>query len=91
MNTTNTFERTDAGNKLVNEAMTKVIIYFLDGNTRTFHSRDRLRTGGMPDKQVGINRLKKMVYGWKSKVKNAMIYDLHTGEELFKYKDGSWA
>lgn len=84
------FKRTEAGNSLAQSALTKAIFYFNDGNTRTFHSRDRLKSNSGPSREVGINRLKKLGYKWKASIQNAFIYDLQTGEELFRFKDGQW-
>lgn len=68
-----------------------MVVYFKDGNNRTFHSRDhRLKHTG-PDKDLGINRLKKLAHGWKAHIQCAIIYDNVSGAELYKYKEGYWA
>lgn len=83
-------QRTPAGQKLAESALTKCIVYITDGNKRTFHSRDRARTNALPNREPGINRLRKMVYNWKEFVATAIIYDNRTGEEVMKYRSGAW-
>ncbi len=67
------------------KSKSKVIVYFLDGNTRTFYSfpnRDKIGT------HVGINSLKAMLTGkFKGKYKTALIVDVATENQIHKFVD----
>jgi hypothetical protein len=75
---------------MAENSLTKAIVYFKDGNKRTFHSRDLARTDAVPNRQLGISRLRKMVYNWKEAVETAILYDNRTGEEVMKFREGGW-
>lgn len=68
-----------------------MVVYFKDGNNRTFHSRDQRLRQSAPDKNLGINRLKKLAHNWKPYIQTAIIYDNMSGTELCKYREGYWA
>ncbi len=73
-------------------AMSKCIVYFNDGNSRTFYSFDSKHKNSKPDQGLGIRRLNKMLYSGalKGKWKTAIIYDnTPNGKEIAKYKSGS--
>ncbi|WP_161889279.1 hypothetical protein [Pontibacter russatus] len=90
MNKTATHKRSPKGESFVQKALTKMIIYFSDGNSRTFHSRDYRMKHTAPDKNLGISRLKKYALGNKQFIDTALIYDNKSGEQLFKFRDGYW-
>jgi len=83
MNTTVT-QRSNFSTK----ALSKAVVYFIDGNSRKRYSYDLHR--GIPSRTKGITRLKSMVEGWKDNVQTAIIYDNTTDQEITRYKDGSW-
>ena len=72
------------------KALSKCIVYFYDGNCRTFYSYDRKHKNSVPDKSLGIKRLEKMLLeSFKNRWETAIIYDnRENGEELAKFKRG---
>ncbi|QHL87439.1 hypothetical protein GU926_08310 [Nibribacter ruber] len=83
-------ERTKAGQKMVETSLTKAVVYFKDGNSRKFYSRDLARNSAIPDMNLGYGRLRKMVEKWGASVAKALIYDNRTEEELDRFEDGAW-
>ncbi len=73
-----------------NSSLTKCIVYFKDGNSRTFYSFDKSHRNSKPNKALGIRRLEKMLmHRFKGMWETAIIYEnFYKGAELAKYKDG---
>ncbi|WP_029209645.1 hypothetical protein [Aquimarina agarilytica] len=73
-----------------NSSLTKCIIWFYDGNIRTFYSFDKSHAKAKPNKALGIRRLTKMInQTFKGKYETAIIYgNLGNGVEIAKYKHG---
>ncbi len=73
-----------------NTALSKCIIYFNDGNSRTFYSLDKKHKKSKPNQALGIRRLEKMLLQhFKGTWRTAIIYENCTnGKELAKYKNG---
>ncbi len=71
-------------------ALTKCIVYFYDGNCRTFYSLDLKHKNGQRNKALGMRRLDKMLREtFKGQWETAIIYDNKpNGTELAKYKRG---
>ncbi len=78
------------GNIDKTRALTKCIVYFNDGNARTFHSLDLKHKNSEANKALGMRRLDKMLREtFKGKWETAIIYDNQpNGTELAKYKRG---
>ncbi|WP_456459231.1 hypothetical protein [Reichenbachiella sp.] len=76
--------------KSIEIAMTKCIVWFYDGNSRTFYSRDRSHKKAKPNMALGIQRLEKMLLEtFSGKWETAIIYEnQENGRELAKYKRG---
>ena len=76
--------------KGINGALTKCIVWFYDGNSRTFYSRDRTHKNTKPNQALGIRRLEKMLMEtFKGAWETAIIYEnQESGRELAKYKRG---
>ncbi|GAA5036568.1 hypothetical protein GCM10011506_30180 [Marivirga lumbricoides] len=74
----------------INGALTKCIVWFYDGNSRTFYSRDKSHKSAKPNMALGIRRLEKMLLEtFKGKWETAIIYvNKNNGEEIAKYKKG---
>lgn len=68
--------------------MSKAIVWFKDGNIRTFYSNDKSYSRGIVKMQIGVNRLIKMILKWKDKIETAIIYNNINGSEITKFKDG---
>ncbi|WP_210516418.1 hypothetical protein [Hymenobacter terricola] len=80
-----------AGQKLIAEASTKLLIYFKDGNSRTFHGRPNASSYTPVDpRELEIKRLKRYAESVGPKINVAILYDLHTGQELARLKNGQW-
>ena len=71
-------------------SLTKCIVWFYDGNIRTFYSFDKSHAKAKPNKALGIRRLtKNIIMAYRGKYETAIIYDnVHKGTELAKYKHG---
>lgn len=80
-----------AGQKLVNDALTKLLVYFKDGNSRTFHGRHNASNFTPVDpRELEIKRLKKYAESVQARINVAILYDLQTGQELARLKNGAW-
>jgi hypothetical protein len=83
--------RTPAGQKLADAANTKLIVYFKDGNSRTFLGRSNASNYTPADpRELEIKRLKKYAESVHAKINVAILYDLHTGQEVARMKNGQW-
>lgn len=77
------------GWKLQQDSFTKCLVYFADGNNRTFYSLDwTQKYSKFRDRQIGLSRLRKLIDSWGYKAKVAIIYDLATGAEVERYNEG---
>lgn len=75
---------------------TKAIVWFKSGPGtagRTFKAREHYFNRPVREpRQYGIDGLKKMIDKWVGLVATAVVYDLHTGEEVMKFTDtNGWA
>lgn len=71
------------------EASFKAVVYFKDGNSRTFHSYDFPHKNSKERKPVlGFDRLEKMILKFGNKVETAIIYSRENNKEHAKYKEG---
>ena len=76
--------------KAINSALTKCIVWFYDGNVRTFYSRDKSHKRAQPNQALDIRRLEKMLLAtFKDRWETAIIYENQKGgRELAKFKRG---
>jgi len=64
----------------------KAIVYFADGNKRTFYSRDFPFTGSKERKPLlGFARLEKMILKWGKLAESAIIYSVQNNMENSRY------
>ncbi|WP_299189602.1 hypothetical protein [uncultured Aquimarina sp.] len=72
------------------QALSKCIVYFYDGNSRTFYSFDKKHRKSKPNYALGIRRLEKMLLQhFKGTWETAIIYEnKENGRELAKFKNG---
>ncbi|WP_299219835.1 hypothetical protein [uncultured Aquimarina sp.] len=72
------------------EALSKCVVYFNDGNSRTFYSFDKKHKKSKPNKALGIIRLEKMLLQhFKGTWETAIIYENKVnGKKLAKFKGG---
>ncbi len=75
---------------LPSTSLTKCIVYFHDGNSRTFYSLDKSHKRAKPNQALGIRRFDKMLtIRFKGTWETAIIYEnLPEGREIAKYKNG---
>lgn len=76
---------------LPNTALSKCIVYFHSGTSRTFYSFDKSHKNAKPNQALGIRRLEKMLLSGKLKGtwETAIIYENRLkGKELAKFKGG---
>jgi hypothetical protein len=75
--------------KLGPDSFSKCIVYFTDGNSRSFYSLDwRHRYSASRDKELGLHRLRKLIQKYGSLARTAIIYDKASGMEIEKYNEG---
>ena len=72
------------------QALTKCIVWFYDGNIRTFYSRDKPYKKAQASQTLGIRRLEKMLYEtFKGQWETAIIYqNKPKGRKIARYKQG---
>jgi hypothetical protein len=76
--------------RMQREALSKCIVWFYDGNVRTFYSLDKTHKRAKPNQALGIRRLEKMLMEtFKEQWETAIIYENKTnGNELARFKRG---
>lgn len=78
------------GWKLKRDSLSKLLIYFKDGNVRTLWSLDwKHKYSKFIDRNIGLARLRKKVTEYSTKADAAIIYDKQTGNEIEKYFEGT--
>ncbi len=71
--------------KLKRDSLTKLLLYFSDGNVRTFYSLDWQHSlSVVKNRELGLVRLRRLYERHKSQTRKAIFYDNQTGEELEK-------
>ncbi len=60
----------------------RAVVYFIDGNRRTFHSYDVDTTTGEINPNIGLNKLNKMIEKFGDKVKCSFLFDNETNEPV---------
>ena len=87
------YTRSASVQKFVDQAHTKLLVYYLDGGVRTWHGRHHLREGreAADPRAVEIKRHDRYVAKEAHTIKVALLYDLHTGEEIRRFKNGNWS
>jgi hypothetical protein len=82
---------TSVGASFAATALTKLIVYFKDGNVRTFHGRHTTQKFSPVDpRALEILRLKKYAASVQAHIQLAILYDTQTGDELARFKNGAW-
>jgi hypothetical protein len=77
------------GWKLIRDSFSKLIVWFKDGNVRTFYSIDwKHRHSKQRDQNIGIARLRKKLSEWGNKADGAEIYDKASGNSIAKFYEG---
>lgn len=82
-------KRPNDGWKIKRDSLYKLVVWFVDGNIRTFYSIDWLNQYARArDEKVGLNRLMKLVHKWDENVKVGELYDRRTGDRVAKFYKG---
>lgn len=77
------------GWKLIRDSFSKLVVWFKDGNIRTFYSIDwKSRYDKNRDRNIGLQRFRKMLDTWGAKSETSEIYDKSSGKLLEKYFEG---
>lgn len=86
------YTRSASVQKFVDNAHTKLLVYFLDGNVRTWYGRNNIREGRVAadPRAVEIKRHERWVAKNAADIKVAMLYDMATGSEVSRFKKGQW-
>lgn len=86
------YTRSASVQKFVDNALTKLLVYYLDGGVRTWYGRSHLREGRVAadPRAVEIKRHERYVAKEAANIKVAMVYDLTTGQEVSRFKKGEW-
>lgn len=72
--------------KISDTALTKCVVYFNDGNARKFYSRDKAHKNAPAVRELGLEKLKKMLQGFRGKFHCAIFYDCVTDKEIARYE-----
>ena len=76
------------GWRLQTDSLSKLIVWFKDGNIRTLYSIDWRNRHGLRDREIGLRRLRKKIFEYGIKAKISIIYDVQTRDLLERYVDG---
>ncbi len=77
------------GWKLKRDSFTKLLVYYADGNPRIYYSRDwKSPYSPARDRQRGLNALLGLIGKHAPYSETALIYDMDTGLELFRFYRG---
>ena len=84
--------RSTSVQQFIAKAHTKLLVYYLDGNVRTWYGRNNLPEGRMAadPRAVEIKRHDRYVAKTAPHIKVALLYDQYTGEEIRRFKNGEW-
>ena len=75
--------------RMKEDSLSKLIVNFKDGNTRTFWSLDWVHKESQSiDRDVGLKRLRKLVALYGSKTGVSILYNKITDEEIERYYEG---
>jgi hypothetical protein len=73
------------GWKLKRDSLTKLILWFHDGNIRTLYSLDWRHSYSARDREIGLERFQKRIELYGKNVRAARIYDATTRDLLKAY------
>lgn len=77
------------GWKIATHSFSKMVVWFKDGNVRTFHSYDwKSKYSKDRDAHLGLQRLKNLAMKYSSYANSIEIYDRCSGKVVFKFFEG---
>jgi hypothetical protein len=75
--------------KLQKDSSFKCVVWFADGNTRTFYSLDWTHQHSKNyDRELGLKRLRALIHKWGALATVAIIYNKEDQQELERYNQG---
>lgn len=75
--------------KLGKDSFTKCLVWFADGNSRTFYSLDWVHPySKYRDRELGLKRLRALIAKYGNRANVAIIYHVESGEEIERYEQG---
>lgn len=75
--------------KIPNDSYSKLVVWFKDGNVRTFYSYDwKHPRAKSKNKTLGISRLKALVRSYGKNAAVAHLYDISTGNLIQRFYEG---
>ncbi len=70
-------------------SFSKMIVWFQDGNVRTFYSLDwKSKYSRHRDRTIGFKRFESLMDKYGRKARMVEVYDLTSGEVIFRYHEG---
>ncbi len=82
-------DRPKNGWRLNEHSFWKMIVWFKDGNIRTFYSLDwKTKYSGFRDPRIGLARLKNLTTKYGVKAGTIEIYNMESGAIIAKYYEG---
>lgn len=86
------YARSASAQKFIDQAHTKLLCYYLDGNKRTWYGRPGLAGGRVAADpySVELQRHQRYVEKTAASIKMALLYDLTTGREIARFEKGQW-
>jgi hypothetical protein len=87
------YARSTSVQKFIDQANTKLLVYYADGGKRTWYGRNNIRDGrtAVDPRAVELKRHERYVKSVADAVKVAILYDTKTGEEIRRFKNGAWS
>ena len=77
------------GWQLGQDSFSKCVVYFADGNKRTFYSLDWThKLSKTRNRDLGLQRLRKLISSYDKKAKVAILYDTASGQQIESYHEG---
>lgn len=77
------------GWKIKRDSLSKLVVYFKDGNARTLWSLDwKHKFSKILNQNLGLLRLRNKVSEYGARADVAIIYDKKSGNEIDKYFEG---
>jgi hypothetical protein len=87
-----TYTRSASAQKFIDQAHTKLVCYYLDGNKRTWYGRPGLPGGRVAADpySVELRRHQQYVQKTAAAIKTALLYDTASGREIARFEKGQW-
>ncbi|GAB2954647.1 hypothetical protein GCM10027048_20170 [Hymenobacter coalescens] len=86
------YARSASAQKFIDQAHTKLVCYYQDGNARTWYGRPGLPGGrqAADPYSVELKRHQRYVEKTAASIKTALLYDKVSGREIARFEKGQW-